>query len=91
MTAIEVWRFHNEDADAHVLLDGVDVFRTPARVLLARLSEQGHDVQDADDEYPRVSGLTLAFTRTAGHEVPMDTDGMPLYFESVLVAAEDYY
>ncbi|MGW2185580.1 hypothetical protein [Streptomyces sp. NPDC001719] len=91
-TAVEVWRFRRDDADVRVLLDDLDIFRTPARDVLRRLAARGHDVDVSEPEYPVIPGLTLAFTREAGHEVARDPeDGLALYFESVLVADAHYH
>lgn len=49
LTAVESWRFENDDADVYVEFNGLDVFRTPARELLQRISESGHAVE-IDDE-----------------------------------------
>jgi hypothetical protein len=69
---------------------GVDVFRTPALELLDRLEGMGLAVV-RDALYPFVPHLSLGFTRVAGHDVPLDVDGEPLYFQSVLVGPADYY
>ncbi|MGK5730284.1 hypothetical protein [Streptomyces sp. URMC 124] len=91
VTAVEVWRSAG-DADVRVLLGELDVFRTPAREVLRRLAAQGYEIDVSEPEYPTVGGLTLAFTREAAHEVECDPeDGLPLYFESVLVADANYY
>ncbi|MFD1832564.1 hypothetical protein ACFSJS_23380 [Streptomyces desertarenae] len=93
VTAIELWRFENEEEfNGQVLLDGVDVFRSPAREILQHQREKGHTVDDADPENPVIPGVTLAFTRETGRQVPLDPDdGLPLHFTSVLVADEEYY
>ena len=70
---------------------GIDVFTTPALDLLDRIREMGHEVLEADSDYPLVPRLSLGFTRTAGHDVPLADDEMPLYMQAVLVGPEDYY
>ncbi|MFE1785690.1 hypothetical protein ACFW9F_24740 [Streptomyces sp. NPDC059506] len=50
----------------------------------------GLSVRD-ETHYAYVHGLSLGFTRVAGHEVPLDTDGEPLYFQAVLTGPADYY
>ncbi|MBL1083562.1 hypothetical protein JK359_16540 [Streptomyces actinomycinicus] len=42
VTAVEVWRFERDDADVHVTFGNLDLFRTPARELTARIEEMGH-------------------------------------------------
>lgn len=93
VTAVELWRFESEEEfGGRVLLDGIDVFRTPARDVLRRQREMGRTVDETDPESPVLPGVTLAFTRETGKEVPVDpSDGLPLYFTSVLVADEQYY
>ncbi|MCH6161489.1 hypothetical protein [Streptomyces marispadix] len=89
--AVELWRFEGDDPDLRVLLNGVDVFRTPAAEIMQDLRSRGHQVDDSDPENPMVRGVTLGFTRDTAQEVPRTEAGLPLFFTSVLVAAEDYY
>ena len=92
LTAIEVWRPWDENADVRVLYDGIDVFRTPALQLIEFLEERGRNiVPDESEYYYSAPDLVLGFTRIAGHEVPLDTDDEPLYFEVILVAGLGYY
>ncbi|MEV6318845.1 hypothetical protein [Streptomyces sp. NPDC051776] len=92
VTAVELWRFRREDADVRVLDGDLDIFRTPAREVLDHLASQGCDLDLSDLEEPVALGLTLAFTRDTGREVPRDPqDGHTLYFESVLVGDATYY
>ncbi|WP_246102779.1 hypothetical protein [Streptomyces piniterrae] len=70
---------------------GIDVFRTPALQLIRQIEEMGHTVLHDEPSYWAVPRLSLGFTRTAGHEVPLDTDGEPLYFQAVLTGPTDYY
>jgi hypothetical protein len=92
VTAIEVWRPRDPQADVRVLYDGIDVFGTPALRVLELLEARGHAVdRDDEPEYYSVPDLPLGFTRVAGHEVPLADDGEPLYFEAVLVGGPGYY
>ncbi|GAA3196796.1 MULTISPECIES: hypothetical protein [Streptomyces] len=91
VTAIELWRFENDAPEIRVLLDDVDVFRTPAREVLRQQSERGRTVDESDPESPEIPNLTLAFTRETGQDIPREKDGLPLYFTSVLVAGVDYF
>jgi hypothetical protein len=90
LTAAEVWIPREGPEDITVRFRGIDVFRTPARQLLAQLAESGLDIRD-ETRYAYVPGLSLGFTRVAGHEVPLDTDGEPLYFQAVLTAPANHY
>lgn len=89
--AIELWRFEGDDPDVRVLLNEVDVFRTPADEILQDQRSRGHQVEDSDPENPMVPGVTLGFTRETAQDVPRNGEGLPLYFTSVLVAPIDYY
>jgi transposase len=89
LSAAEVWIPRPGPQDITVRFRGLDVFRTPARQLLDRIVAMGETVTREPD--PTVPGLSLGFTREAGHEVPLDTDGEPLYFQAVLVTPTHYY
>ena len=92
LTAVEVWRPWDENADVRVLYDGIDVFRTPALELLDILRSRGITIEsDPAELHFAAPDVVLGFTRDAGHEVPLDTDDEPLYFESILVAGPGYY
>ncbi|WP_306320501.1 MULTISPECIES: hypothetical protein [unclassified Streptomyces] len=91
VTAIELWRFEKDPAGVRVLLDDIDVFRTPAREVLRQQAERGRTVDESVPESPEIPGVTLAFTRETGQDVPREADGLPLYFTSVLVADTDYF
>jgi len=89
---VEVWRPPDPGHDGTVTFEGLDVFRTPWSKLLAELESRGHRIVREDgDLFAYAPDLTLGFSRDAAHEVPEDADGLPLYFESVLVAAAGYY
>lgn len=89
--AAEVWIPRPGPEEITVTFRGIDVFRTPARQLLGQLESMRFSIDLDEPDYPAVPGLSLGFTREAGHEVPLDTDGEPLYFQSVLAAPENYY
>lgn len=91
LSAPEIWIPRPGSEEITVTFRGIDVFRTPALELLDRIREMGHDVLEADGDYPLVPRLTLGFTRTAGHDVPMADDDKPLYMQAVLVGPADYY
>ncbi|HWG24951.1 hypothetical protein [Actinospica sp.] len=91
LTAAEVWIPRPGPEQITVTFRGIDVFATPARELLTRIEAMGYEIDHREPLHPVVPGLSLGFTRDAGHEVPLDTDGSPLYFQAVLVAPEDYY
>ncbi|WP_280725980.1 hypothetical protein [Kitasatospora sp. MAA4] len=90
LASAEVWTPRPGPEDVTVRFRGIDVFRTPARQLLAQLRAMGLTVLD-ETLYAYVPQLSLGFTRVAGHEVPLDTDGEPLYFQAVLTGPTDYY
>ncbi|MEV4555584.1 hypothetical protein AB0K51_01150 [Kitasatospora sp. NPDC049285] len=90
LRAAEVWIPRPGPEQVTVRFRGLDVFGTPALQLLDRLAEMGETVL-RDDYGATVPGLPLGFTREAGHEVPLDTDGEPLYFQAVLVGPTGYY
>ncbi|WP_030321353.1 hypothetical protein [Streptomyces flavochromogenes] len=87
VTAVELWwPGEGRETATRVLLDGADVFRTPADELLRGLPARG-----ADGESPFVPGLSLGFTRSTSQEVPRRPDGLPVHVTSVLVGGADYY
>ncbi|MGA5065196.1 hypothetical protein ACPB9E_15710 [Streptomyces exfoliatus] len=91
VTAVTVWGpDEDEGTDVHVLLDGLDVFRTPADEILAHVARKGWQVDDDDPRAPYVPGVTLAFTRDTSQEVRRYENGLPVHFTSVLVADETY-
>ncbi len=91
LTAAEVWIPRPGPEQITVTFRGIDVFATPALELLTQLESMGHEANRREVLHPVVPRLSLGFTRDAGHEVPRDTDGWPLYFQAVLVGPEDYY
>ncbi|MCD0484833.1 hypothetical protein LO771_21165 [Streptacidiphilus sp. ASG 303] len=91
LTAAEVWNPRPGPGDVTVRFRGVDVFRTPALRLVEQLEATGLTVLHGEPGYWTVPGLSLGLARVAGHEVPLDTDGRPLYFQAVLTAPADYY
>ncbi|MDH6144903.1 MULTISPECIES: hypothetical protein [Kitasatospora] len=91
LTAAEVWSPRPGPEDITVTFRGTDVFRTPALQLLAQLERMGEPIVRGSGLYPLAPGLPLGFTRVAGHEVPLDTDSEPRYFQAVLVGPAGYY
>ncbi|MGX4688738.1 hypothetical protein [Streptomyces sp. JNUCC 63] len=67
------------------------MFTTPAEDLFRRAAERGWAVDTSQPEYPVIPGLSLGFTRQTSQEVERDTDGLPRYVTSVLVAGKNYY
>lgn len=90
LTSAEVWIPRPGPQEINVRFRGVEVFRTSALQLLDRLEEMGLTVL-RETGYAYVPHLSLGFTRVAGHDVPLDTDGEPLHFEAVLTGPSDYY
>ncbi|MFF9427457.1 hypothetical protein [Streptomyces sp. NPDC014746] len=92
VTAVELWwPGEGRETSTRVLLDGQDVFRSPADDILARAAARGWTVDAENPENPVVPGVSLGFTRQTSQEVPRNADGIPLHFTSVLVAGEKYY
>lgn len=91
VTAIEVWAPEPGPEDITVTFRGIDLFATPARQIMDQVETWGYTVYERDSDHPFVPHLSLGFTRVAGHEVPLDTDERPLYFQAVLVGPESYY
>lgn len=76
--------------DVQVLLDGLDVFRTPADDILAHATRKGWQVNNDDPRAPYIPAVTLAFTRDTSQDVPRGENGLQVHFTSVLVADEKY-
>ncbi|MFE4539612.1 hypothetical protein ACFRKB_31880 [Streptomyces scopuliridis] len=92
VTAIELWwPGEGRRSDVRVLLDGDDVFTTPAEDLFRRAVERGWTVDRTEAEFPFIPGVSLGFGRQTSQEVPRTPDGLPIYVTSVLVGNERYY
>ncbi|WP_330294325.1 hypothetical protein [Streptomyces sp. NBC_00503] len=92
LNAFELWwPGEGKHTTTRVLFDGHDVFTDPAEEILQRVRERGWTVTAPDTESLVVPGVSLGFTRQTSQEVPLDADGLPLSFTSVLVAGTDYY
>ena len=90
LTSAEVWCPRPGTEEITVRFRGIDVFRTPGRQFIEQLEGTGLTVLD-EKSYAYVPRLSLGFTRVAGHDVPLDTDGEPLYFQAVLAGPSGYY
>lgn len=91
LESAEVWIPRPGSEEITVKFRELDVFRTPALQLIQQIEELGFTTLHDSPSYWFVPRLSLGFTRTAGHDVPLDTDGEPLYFQAVLVGPTDYY
>ncbi|MFI0854470.1 hypothetical protein ACH4TX_24175 [Streptomyces sp. NPDC021098] len=92
VTAVELWwPGEGRETSTRVLLEGDDVFQTPADDILQRAADRGWSVDPADGEYAYIPGVSFGFTRRTSQEVPRCPGGLPVYFTSVLVGSEDYY
>jgi hypothetical protein len=89
--AAEVWIPDPGPEEITVRFRGIDLFRTPALQLLEQLEAMGLTILHDEPSYWTVPRLSLGFTRVAGHNVPLDTDGGPLYFQAVLTGPTGYY
>ncbi|MEW2128997.1 hypothetical protein [Streptomyces sp. NPDC005435] len=88
LSGVELFRFRREDCGVRVLLDGLDVFRTPSEELLARFAERGYAVEEDDLGFDALPELGVAFANVSGYEFPVDEDGDPVCFDYVLAATE---
>lgn len=91
LTGAEVWIPQPGPEEITVTFRGINVFTTPAWELLGQIESMGFSINQQEPSHPLVPRLSLGFTREAGHEVPLDTDGEPLYFQAVYVGPEDCY
>jgi hypothetical protein len=92
VTAIELWwPGEGRTSSTRVLLDGDEVFTTPAQSLFTRAAERGWTVDTSQPEYPVIPGVSLGFTRQTSQEVERDADGLPRCVTSVLVGGKEYY
>ncbi|MER6565346.1 hypothetical protein ABT288_03960 [Streptomyces sp. NPDC001093] len=92
VTAIELWwPGEGRTSGTRVLLDGHDVFGTPAQDLFRRAADRGWRVDESRPGHPVIPGVSLGFTRETSQEVPRDAEGLPLCVTSVLVGGKDYY
>ncbi|WP_371476706.1 hypothetical protein [Kitasatospora sp. NBC_00315] len=91
LRAAEVWNPEPGPETINVSFRGLDVFRTPALQLVEQLKDLGLTVLHSEPSHWVLPKLSLGLTRTTGHEVPLDTDGEPLYFQAVLTGPDDYY
>ncbi|WP_367125925.1 hypothetical protein [Streptomyces phytohabitans] len=87
----EVWIPRPGPEEITVRFRDIDVFRTPALRLVEQLRGLGLGVIHREMSTWIIPGLSLGLWREAGHEVPLDTDGEPLYFQAVLVGPTDCY
>ncbi|WP_157878857.1 hypothetical protein [Streptomyces sp. CT34] len=78
VTAVELWRFEEDAPEVRVLLDGINVFHTPAPEVLRQQAQRDRRVDETDPENPVIPAVALAFTRETGQEVPRNSDGLPL-------------
>ncbi|RLL70126.1 hypothetical protein [Streptomyces sp. Z26] len=91
LTSAEFWIPRSGDEEITVRFRGIDVFRTPALRLVEQLRGLGLGVIHREVSSWIIPGLSLGLWREAGHEVPLDVDGEPLYFQAVLVGPVNYY
>jgi hypothetical protein len=97
LTAVEVWRFEEDDADVQVTFSGRDIFRTPARQLVRLLTEEGNaagslDEEALDEEVTVFPEVALLLSRDTSREVTVDPeDKLPLFFHYALLAPSGYF
>ncbi|MFG2174452.1 hypothetical protein ACGFMO_24365 [Streptomyces niveus] len=90
LTDIHLCRFRVEDADVTVVLDGLDVFRTPSEELLERIAERGHAVVQNDSGVDTLPDLKVILSNESSFEYPVDEEGDPVHFDYVLVTSVDF-
>ncbi|MEW2510466.1 hypothetical protein [Streptomyces sp. NPDC046870] len=86
LSGVELIRFRKEDADVRVLLDGLDVFRTPSEDLFEQLAARGHTIEENDLGFDALPELKVILANQSSYEYPVDEEGDPLYYDYVLVA-----
>ncbi|MBS2535992.1 hypothetical protein KGQ20_24830 [Catenulispora sp. NF23] len=96
LTSVEIWRPFAGPEEISVTWRGIDVFRTPAAEVLARIEAAGYRIEDREYFHPQVRDLTLGFSRNSRDDIPLDgdeddEDAMPMYFSAVLAAPAKYY
>ncbi|MEU2714506.1 hypothetical protein [Streptomyces sp. NPDC007205] len=92
VTAIELWwPGEGRTSGTRVLLNGDDVFGTPAEELFRRATARGWWVDRSRPESPVIPGVSLGFTRQTSQEIPRDAEGLPVHVTSVLVGGKGYY
>lgn len=83
VNSVAVWRYTDESADVHVLLDGLDIFRTPSDELDETLRSRYTVTEEFAFE---VHDLAMIFANHSSFEYPQDDEGFPLYYDYVLVS-----
>ena len=63
------------DADVRVLLDGLDVFRTPSVDLFELFAERGHEITENDLGFDELPKLKIVLANQSSYEYPVDKDG----------------
>ncbi|MFJ4921812.1 hypothetical protein [Streptomyces sp. NPDC088725] len=77
LSSIELFRFRNEDTDVRVVLDGLDVFRTPSAALFEQLAERGHTIEEDDMGFDGLPELNKRLANQSSYEYPTDEEGAP--------------
>ncbi|MET8831328.1 hypothetical protein ABZX40_39905 [Streptomyces sp. NPDC004610] len=87
LDGIELWRFLNEDEDTHVVLDGLDMFRTPKKSLRREIESRGHSIDYNDAGFDGIADYNIILANASSQDFPTDPrTGFPLYFDYLLVA-----
>ncbi|MFB7418299.1 hypothetical protein ACFC1L_27220 [Streptomyces sp. NPDC056210] len=85
-SGVELFRFLDEDADVRVLLDGLDVFRTPSVDLFELSAERRHEITENDLGFDELPELRVVLANQSSYEYPVDEDRDPLYYDYVRLA-----
>jgi hypothetical protein len=86
LSGVELYRFRDEDADVRVLLDGLDVFRTPGEDLFEQLAERGHTIEENDLGFDALPELNVILANQSSYAYPVGEEGDPIFYDYVLVA-----
>ncbi|MBX7552969.1 hypothetical protein K1Y78_34370 [Streptomyces sp. tea 10] len=72
LSGVELYRFRNEAADVRVLLDGMDVFRTPGEDLFEQPAERGHTIEENDLGFDALPELDVILANQSSYAYPVD-------------------
>ncbi|MFJ7148985.1 hypothetical protein ACIQVT_12415 [Streptomyces sp. NPDC100445] len=77
LSGVELFGFQDEDAEVRVLLDGLDVFRTPSEDLYEQLAERGHAIEENDLGFDALPELNVILANRSSYQHPVDEEGDP--------------
>ncbi|GHE10539.1 hypothetical protein [Streptomyces alanosinicus] len=92
LSGVELFRFEDEEADVRVLLEGLDVFRTPSEDLCRQLAKRGHTVEENDLGFDALPELNMILASRNGPDGSTADEGdgggedVSRYYDYVLLA-----